>query len=385
MSEENTNVAPEAPSGGESLRDDVAKAFEQVESREAPPPADKATPTPARAPEGQPGERLRGPDGRYLAQDVPPKPAAAPPAAQQPVQRPATPPAAQKPPVAPPEATAQQLRPPTSWKPGTREHWGKLPAEVQQEVVRREAEVTRAMQEGARYREMLGELQSIVSPFAQNFASTEGGALGAIQGLLRADHTLRHGSVAEKAHLAANIIRGFGVDIATLDAVLAGQTPPNEPNAQLAQQLRQEMQQQLQPLMGFFNQVQGQRQQALQHINTNAVGEVEAFGQDAAHEFFDHVRNRMADIIDLNTARGDVISLQEAYDQATYLDPQIREIVTKRAEQERANAAAAAAQRARRTAASISSSPAPAGAVPGPANDDRRAAISAAWDDAANR
>src|SRR5215471_6981847 len=77
MSEENTNVAPEAPSGGESLRDDVAKAFEQVESREAPPPADKATPTPARAPEGQPGERLRGPDGRYLAQDVPPKPAAA--------------------------------------------------------------------------------------------------------------------------------------------------------------------------------------------------------------------------------------------------------------------------------------------------------------------
>src|SRR5262245_8185754 len=385
MAEENTNVeAPEAPaSGGDSLHDDVSKAFDEVESREAPPPDKEATPSPVRAPDVPPGERLRGPDGRYLAS--PEIPAKAPPIAPAAAARPpAGPAAAQKPPAPPPEAPAQ-LRPPTSWKPGVREHWGKLPPEVQQEVVRREVEVARAMQESARHREMLGQVQAVLGPFTQNIAATGGDALGAIQTLFQADHTLRHGSVAEKAQLAANIIKNYGVDIAALDSVLAGQQLPNDPNAQLAAQLRREMQQQLQPLMGYFNQVQGQRQHALQEIGTKAQDEVESFGQDEAHEFFDHVREDMADIMDLHTQRGAVISLQEAYDRAINFNPQIREIVAKRAEQERANAAAAAAQRAKRTAASISSSPAPAGAVPGPASDDRRAAIEAAWNDAEQR
>jgi len=386
MSEENTNVEPpEAPSGGDSLRDDVAKAFDEVESREAPPPDNKAAPTPARAPDVPPGERLRGPDGRFQAQDGLQKPPAGPAAATKPAPGPvpsATPPAAQKPPVAPPEAPAA-LRPPTSWKPAIREHWAKVPPEVQQEVLRRESEVARAMQEGARHREALAQVQAVLGPFSANIAATGGDALGAMQSLFQADHTLRHGSVAEKAQLAATIIKNYGVDIRALDAVLAGQPMADDPNAQLAAQLRREMQQQLQPLMGYFNQVQGTRQQALNQINTNAVSEVDAFGQDAAHEFFDAVREDMADIMDLHTARGQAITLQEAYDRAINFHPQVREVVAKRAEAERANAAAAAAQRARRTAASISSSPAPAGAVPGPASDDRRATIAAAWDDAA--
>jgi hypothetical protein len=266
-----------------------------------------------------------------------------------------------------------------------REHWGKLPPEVQQEVVRREGEVARAMQDAARHREALGMIQQVTGPFAHNIAANGGDALGMVQQLFQADNTLRHGSVAEKAQLAAAIIKNYGVDLHALDATLAGQQLPDNPNAQLAQQLRHEMAQQLQPIMSYFGQVQGRRQQALNEINSNAATEVDAFGQDAAHEFFDHVRADMADIMDMHTARGQPITLQQAYESAIYLNPQIREVVAKRAEAERANAAAAAAQRARRTAASISSSPAPAGAVPGPVGDDRRAAIEAAWDEAAQR
>ena len=392
MAEENTNVeAPEAPaSGGDSSRDDVARAFDEVQSREAPPPDNKATPSPVRAPDVPPGERLRGPDGRYLAEPAP-KPLATPPGAPPAAARPAPGPGPLAQPAAkpngatPPQEAPQALRAPTSWKPGVREHWAKLPPEVQQEVVRREGEVARAMQESARFRETLGQVQGILGPFAANFAASEGGALGAMQQLFRADHTLRHGSLAEKAQLAADIVKNYGVDIRALDAALAGQELPNDPNAQLASQLRREMQQQLQPVLGFFNQVQGRQQAAFQQINEKASGEVQSFGEDGAHEFFEDVRNDMADIIDFHTARGQVISLQEAYDRAINFNPQLREVVAKRAESERANAAAAAAQRARRTAASISSAPAPAGGVPGPANDDRRAAIEAAWNDSEGR
>ena len=390
MSEENAPVeAPETPpSAPETSRDDVARAFEEVESREAPPPDNKATPSPVRAPDVPPGERLRGSDGRFIAQEGAPKPAPTPPAATRPAAGAAPlgqPAQAPKPNGAAAAPELPALRAPASWRPGPREYWGKLPAEVQQEVVRREVEVARAMQDSARHREAIGHVQSVLAPFAQNIAATGGDALGAMQQLFQADHTLRHGSVAEKAQLAASIIRNYGVDLHALDATLAGQQPPNDPNAQLAAQLRREMAQQLQPLMSYFGQVQGRRQEAMNQINESAAGEVEAFGQDAAHEFFDHVRNEMADIMDLHTARGQTISLQDAYDRAINFHPQVREVVAKRAEQERANAAAAAAQRARRTAASISSSPAPAGAVPGPATDDRRAAIEAAWNDSEGR
>jgi tetratricopeptide (TPR) repeat protein len=252
---------------------------------------------------------------------------------------------------------------------------------VQQEVVRRETEVGRALQEAARHREALSQVQSVLGPFTQNINATGGDAISMVQSLFQADHTLRHGSQAEKAQLAANIIKNYGVDLRALDSILAGQALPEDPNAQLAQQLRRELQQTLQPVLGYFNQVQGQRQQAVQQISASAANEVEGFGQDQAHEFFDHVREDMADIIDMYTARGQVITLQDAYDRAINFNPQIREVVAKRAEQGRANAAAQAAQRARRTAVSLSSAPAPAGAVPGPAGDDRRAAIAAAWGD----
>jgi regulator of protease activity HflC (stomatin/prohibitin superfamily) len=92
----------------------------------------------------------------------------------------------------------------------------------------------------------------------------------------------------------------------------------------------------------------------------------------------------MADIIDLYTQRGATISLQDAYDRAIKINPQVSDIMSKRAEAERVNAAAAAAQRARRTAASIGGSAAPAGAGPGPAGDSRRAEIEAAWDASQN-
>jgi len=251
---------------------------------------------------------------------------------------------------------------------------------VQQEVIRRESEVARTMAESHKAREALTHVQGALAPFVQNINATGRDAITAMVDLFKADNTLRHGSIQEKAALAADIIKSYGVDITALDAVLAGQQPAADPNAALAEKLRREMQAQLQPVLGYFNKIQGARQQTLQQINTDAASEVETFQTDGAHEFFDDVRQDMADIIDLFTARGHSITLQDAYERAIRINPQVSDIVAKRAEAERVNAAAAAAQRARRTAASIGGSPAPAGAGPGPAGDDRRAALEAAWD-----
>jgi hypothetical protein len=251
---------------------------------------------------------------------------------------------------------------------------------VQAEVVRREAEVGRTLQESARARDALQHVQGVLAPFAANIQASGSDAITAIGNFFRVDNTLRHGSLGDKAQLVADIIKNYGVDLQALDSVLAGQQVAPDPSDAMARRLRAEMQQQLQPVMQYFNGIQGRRQEAMQAIQENAGGEVESFAQDASHEFFEDVREDMADIIDLHTQRGQRITLQDAYDRATMLNPQVREIVSRRAEAEKVNAQAQAAQRARRAAASISGSPAPAGS-PGPAaGNSRLADIEAAWD-----
>src|SRR5215470_7205305 len=383
MAEETTlpeTDAPEAPAGGESLRDDVARAFDEVETREAP-----QTPPAAAPQQGTPAattdERPRDASGRFTAA---PKAAEKPvaPSTAAPAPTPTPPPKAEP---APPQQP--QLRPPPAWKPAIREHWTKLAPEVQAEIHRREVEITKSLQESQQARQALTAVQQVLQPYMQNIQATGGDALAQMKNLFQADHTLRHGSPVDKAHFIASIIKGYGgVDIQTLDSALASQgSPAADPNANLMHQIQQAVNAQLQPVLGFFNQMQGRQQEMKTQIDNDAVNDVQTFGQDAAHEFFDDVRQDMANIMDLASARGEIISLQDAYDYATKVNPHVSEIVAKRAETERAAAAAQAAQRARRTAVSVSGSPAPAGS-PGPnSSDSLRSTIEQAWDQHTSR
>jgi len=106
-----------------------------------------------------------------------------------------------------------------------REQWAKLPVDVQQEVVRREGEVIRTMKESANAREALGHVQNVLAPYAHNIGASGSDALGMMTSLFQADNALRHGSVAEKAQMIANIIKSYGVDLMALDSTLAGQAP----------------------------------------------------------------------------------------------------------------------------------------------------------------
>src|SRR5262245_47660156 len=102
MAEENLDT-PESEAPVDSRHDDIARAFEEIETRDAPPDSGKPT-TPSRPDAGpsasQPsGERARGPDGRFIAEG------------EKPPERPAiqvqTPPVA---PVAPPQG--KEIKPP---------------------------------------------------------------------------------------------------------------------------------------------------------------------------------------------------------------------------------------------------------------------------------
>ncbi len=282
---------------------------------------------------------------------------------------------------APPAPKADERAPaaPASWKPEAKAAWEKLPPEVRSEVARREVETARVLQESAQARAALGSMQGLLAPFAQNIQAAGVDPVTMTRQLFEADHQLRHGTTAHKAQVVANIIKTYGVDIAALDGVLAGQPVQENPQEALIAQLRRELQQQLQPVQGFMQTVQQRQQETAQRMRAEADAEVAAL---ASQPHFEEVREDMADILEGAARRGVAMSLETAYNRALRVHPVLGEEVARRAFEQQRQGERQAAQRAR--AAQVSRpGGAPAGhGAPGAGNaaDTVRGAIEAAFD-----
>lgn len=299
------------------------------------------------------------------AAPVDPKPAVKPDATTTPTTEPK-----------PEAAKVEAVKAPQSWKPAAREHFAKLPAEVQAEVIRRERETATAMQEAAPARKFHQEFQSVVAPYMGMIQAEGAEPMKAVANLLQTAAALRTAPPAHKAQLVANMVRTFGIDISALDAALAGQpsqhAAPTQSQgvdpASIAARVQQQVMQQL----------QAQRQAALQQ---KSATDVEAFGQ--AREFFEDLREDMADLLQSAHRRGVALTLEDAYNRAARMHPEISQVLSQREAAKAANATQASTQRARAAASSVRSQPAsaPKGAQP----QDLRSQLLANWDASTGR
>ena len=272
---------------------------------------------------------------------------------------------------------------PQSWTPAAREHWGKLPAEVQAEVAKRERETAVALQTSVEARRVADTMQQVVTPYL-TFLRGEGvgDPFQAINALLGHAQVLRQGTPQVKAQTIVNWIKQFDVPVDVIDSILTGQAqgpgatgagaqgpgqsyqPPVNPDV-IAQQVMERLTQQRQV-------VEEQRQ----------VQAVQEFG--AAHEFLDDVRQDMADLLEGAARRGLDLTMEEAYARACRAHPEVSRIMMQREAAKTAETARAATQRTRAAASSIRSQPT-GSAAPRKglnANDDRLADIRAAFESA---
>ena len=264
----------------------------------------------------------------------------------------------------------EHAKPPQSWKPGAREAWGSLPPDVRAEVHRREKEAARVVQETAPARQVyqhLGQLQQKYAPALQ----AEGvDVVTAATNLMDLASRLRFGTPVEKATLAATIIRNYGVDINALANVLDGQVP---------QQLHP---QQGQPQPGMYQdprvdqllqQLEQAKQSRIEQTVQAATNEVETFGADK--DFFQDVREDMADMLELAAKRGIDMTLEQAYDRACSMHPEIAKVLEARKAAQAAGTQNGSTRKARAAASSVRGTPATAStSQPG----DLRGAIEAA-------
>lgn len=333
-----------------------------AEVTEAAPEAEPAEAAPeATAPAG---ERPRGPDGKF----VPKAKDATPPAAKASETAPAEPkaPAKAAPTPAAKPAAPVAVKAPQSWKPAVREKWSALPPEVQEEVQRREGEVARVLSETAQARRVAENLERVVGPYRPLLGP--GDPLQAVGGLLQTFTTLRTGTASEKAAITGNIIRNFGIDVKALAADLNGQAPAppqqseyRDPRVdQIAAYIQQQEHARVQQEHARVQQV---------HHETNSWVDQQEFGQDQG------VKHRMGVLLQSAADMGLPLTLEQAYDEAIWAAPSVREALLQRQAAKSTATANAATQRAKAASVSVRSQPVIAPEVEEDGGDEYRGAV----------
>lgn len=325
------------------------------------------------------GEKPKPGEHKPIAKEQPLKPLAkgAKPAPQagKPGAKPGTPDQGEQP-------VAKANKAPVSWKPEEREHWDKMSPQAQAAVMRREGEISKALNETASARRFGGEFYNIIKPFEHLIRASGVSPLQAVDNLVKTAGGLQTGTAMQKAQIVANIVAAYGVDLRVLDHVLAGKTPPKEAGAN--DEIMKAIDARLKPVQEFIGEVRGARSASEQRMLQETASEAETFAQDPKNEFFEDLRGDIADLLDLAANRGRAMTLEEAYKLAAAQHPEISKVIKER---ESAAETARRAQNFDRSRRAASSQPAgnPSGGIGGrssrQAGESRRDALGRAWDD----
>lgn len=364
-------------------RNDIAAAIESMAPAESTPATDTAPATPS-DPASQPVDakasepsapvipegKARDEQGRFIKADgkpAPEKPAVAPtptpevkPDAQVPTQA--------KPPTEPVQP-AKTFKAPGSWQPAAREHWAKLPVEAQSEIVRRERETAIALQESAEARQFRQKFAEATTPYEPLFRAQGVDAMQATQFLLQQYSAMSTAPVHTRAQTLANWIRTFlpgdeGVQLLSTALASAPQQAPQQYQPPVMRDPR------VDEIYARITQAEQERARSLQAQAGEAISEVEN------EEFFNDVRLIMADLVEVAGRNGLRLSLQDAYNRAVMMHPEISRVI----EQRKVASAnlQGSTEKAANAASSVRSNPA-SQIDSRDQRDDMRGAIEAAW------
>jgi hypothetical protein len=334
------------PGEAPSLRETIESAM-NASAEEAPEvvaPVVEAAPESAAQPEPQEtaaeaAQRARDEKGRFApkAPEAKPEPAAAKPADPKPAPE-------AKPPEPKPEPAAH-VKAPQSWKPQAREAFAKAPPEVQQEVMRRESEIARALNETADARKTVEQVRQTLQPYEAIARANGMDAMQYAGSVMQTAAVLHMGSQQQKDALIARLIGMYGASVDGINAHLQGQAPQAQAAPQQAPQDVSALVQQ---------EFQRVAQEAQQQRAASAWEEFQA----TEPEFLEQVKPAMREILHLAGQQGRNMTYQQAYDRACKLDEEVSAVLDQRKSADAARAQAPTVQRAKVAGSSIKATPA---------------------------
>lgn len=316
----------------DSIRGDLEAAFESIEA-----PVERAAEKPVES-------RARDESGKFAAKPAEVK-----------VTAPATP-------------EEKPVEAPRSWTAEEKAKWNEATPEVRKAILRREAEVEQGFTKLDEDRNFGKSIKDVVTPYMQIITAEGGTPATAIQSLLNTAYVLRTAPPAQKTALFHQLAQQYGVDLSQ---------PNNAPAVQPDQLLRQTQQQ----LADLQKQIQQQPEVFRQQQETQAVkSTIDAFAADPKNVHYEKLKPVMASLLTSGQAK----DLQDAYDKASWADPDVRSALLteqhKASETQRIADIKAKTERSRNAAVSIKGSPSinpvPNGKSNGSIADDLRDA----WD-----
>ncbi len=367
-----------------SLRDTIESSITSIETGASPSsegtPGSSIPSTPPAAP--APGASST-PAAAPPAYGAPPPPAQTP-AAAAPVAAPAsgapgsvTPPSTETNPDGTPKinvGTVVAQKAPGTWTPEAREHWNTLPEGVRNEVIKREREVSQAMTRSTTARQFQQKFDQAIQPFMGFIAAEKSDPIQATVNMMQTAALLRTGTKSQKAELVAHVIRQHGIDLMMLDGLLAGQAPQGLTAEEHIERLVQER---MKPFQTHIQQLEQGTQQFQTQLEQEVDSELTGFAE--SHEFYDDVKDTMADLIEVATRRGVNMTLTDAYDRATLLHEPVRLVLEQRKSVTNAQKGHQIAQQARSGAISVKPSD-ETGVTTLPVGDSIRDALASAFE-----
>ena len=304
------------------------------------------------AEKGEPIENVgnRDPQGRFTRQT----------AAEEPAE-------AEEPPV--------WKRPPASWKKDYHEIWQKADPKMQEYAWQREEQMRAGVEPLLSKAQFADAMQEAIQPYMNTIQGLGLQPEKAVAALMEADHKLRNSDPQTKLQYFYQLAQSYGINLGAMQ----GQTPqqPGVPQGgvdPLVYQLQNE-------LNNVRGEVMGWKQAQEMQQNQQLLGEINQFSLKAEH--FEDARPTMIQLLQSGMAE----TLEEAYDKAIRLNPELSEQVSKAQQAEIASKQAREANKAAKAAraAAVSVRSATPGVNTAPKGGDRRAILEEQFADLESR
>ena len=260
-------------------------------------------------------------------------------------------------------------KPPRSWKPEFHEVWQKADPKMQEYAFQREEQMRAGVEPLISKAQFADSMQEAIQPYMDTIRGLGMTPDKAVAALMEADAKLRNSDPQTRTQYFMQLAQSYGINL--------GQAQPGVQSGAVDPMVYQ-LQNELNKVRG---EVMGWKQQQEMAENQTLLTEIDAFSQKAEH--FEDVRPTMIQLLQSGMAN----TLEEAYDKAIRLTPEIADRVAQArqaaANQQQARAANAAAKAARAAAVSVRS--ATPGAHTAPTSSDRRALLESAFAEAESR
>ena len=263
-------------------------------------------------------------------------------------------------------------RPPASWKKDYHDVWQKADPKMQEYAWQREEQMRAGVEPLLAKAQFADTMQETIAPYLPTIQGMGLTPEKAVSALMQADYTLRTAPPQQKMQLFAQLAQSYGINLGAMGA--NPQAAPQNSVDPLVWQLQNE-------LNNVRGEVMGWKQQQEMQQNQQLLGEINQFSLKADH--FEEARPTMIQLLQSGMAE----TLDEAYDKAIRLNPDLFEQINKAQQAEVAAKQAKeynrAAKAARAAAVSVRSATPSANTAPKAAN--RRALLEDAFSETESR